>query len=55
MMAIGCVWELEGSRILESFKLRANHTVCDRQKYSDCYNKSKTVKVMQKRGKHFFN
>lgn len=55
MMAIGCVQGLGGSRILESFKLRAEHTVSDRQKYSDSYNESKTVKVMQKRGKHFFN
>ena len=54
MMAIGCVRELDGSRILESFKLRANHTVYDRQKYSDSYNKSKTVKVMQKKGETFF-
>lgn len=44
-----------GSRIFESFKLRADHTVYDRQKYSDSYNESKTVKVMQKRVKHFLN
>lgn len=34
--------------------VRATHIVYDRQKYSVDYNKSKTVKVMPKKGGNIF-